>query len=56
MFVVIGRLIITPIIRLSTIFTWLVALEWTYHKINFYKKVKNNIKDGKISNFTFKKI
>ena len=55
MFVVIGRLIITPIIRLSTIFTWLVALGGTYHKINFYKKVKNNIKDGKISNFTFKK-
>ena len=35
MFVIIGRLIITPIIRLSTIFTWLVALGGTYHKINF---------------------
>ncbi len=55
MFVIIGRLIITPIIRLSTIFTWLVALGGTYHKINFYKKIKNNIKDGKIINCNFKK-
>ena len=55
MFVIIGRLIITPIIRLSTIFTWLVALGGTYHKINFYKKIKSNIKDGKIINCNFKK-
>ncbi len=55
MFVIIGRLIITPIIRLSTIFTWLVALGGTYHKIDFYNKIKKNIKDGKIINCDFKK-
>ena len=55
LFVIIGRLIITPIIRLSTIFTWLAALGGTYHKINFYKKIKNTIRDGKLSDFSFKK-
>lgn len=55
MFVIIGRLIITPIIRLSTIFTWLIALGGTYHKINFYKKIKNKIKDGKITTCNFNK-
>ena len=55
MFVIIGRLIITPIIRLSTIFTWLVALGGTYHKINIYKKIKNEVIDGKISDTKFNK-
>ena len=54
MFIVIGRLIINPIIRLSTIFTWLVALGATYHKINIYKKFKSKIKDGKLSKCFFK--
>lgn len=55
LFVIIGRLIITPIIRLSTIFTWLASLGGTYHKINFYKKIKNTIRDGELSDFSFKK-
>ena len=55
MFVIIGRLIITPIIRLSTIFTWLAALGGTYHKINKYKNVKKKIKDGKLLNCVFEK-
>ena len=55
MFVIIGRLIINPIIRLSTIFTWLVALGGTYHKINIYKKVRNKVNDGTTLNCTFKK-
>ena len=55
MFVIIGRLIINPIIRLSTIFTWLVALSGTYYKIAKYKKIQNKIKDGKISKIKFNK-
>ena len=54
MFIIIGRLIINPIIRLSTIFTWLIALGATYHKINIYKNVKSKIKDGKLSKCFFK--
>ena len=55
MFVIIGRLIINPVIRLSTIFTWIVSLGASYYKINLYQNVKKKITDGKISNCSFKK-
>ena len=54
MFVIIGRLIITPIIRLSTIFTWLIALGEHIIKLIFIK-IKNKIKDGKITTCNFNK-
>ena len=55
MFVIIGRLIINPIIRLSTIFTWFVSLNASYYKINIYQKTKKKITDGKNKITSFKK-
>ena len=55
LFVVIGRLIVNPIIRLSTIFTWLVSLNASYYKINIYQNLKRKIKDGNINEINYKK-
>ena len=55
LFVVIGRLIVNPIIRLSTVFTWLISLNASYYKIDIYQKLKRKIKSGKIEDCKYKK-
>lgn len=54
MFIIVGRMMIGPVLRFSTVFTWIIALSASYSKINFYQKIESKIKNGSIKNFNFK--
>ena len=55
LFLIMGRLMVNPIVRLSVIFTWLVSFGASYYKINYYKSVKPNILDGPLEKKSFDK-
>ena len=55
LFLIMGRLIVNPIVRLSVIFTWLVSFGASYYKINHYQSIKPNILDGTFEKKSFDK-
>ena len=54
MFLLIGRLTITPFLRLSNIYSSLLILSASYSKINKYQNIPSIIKDGKENIYKFK--